>query len=919
MEQWNRFLTTNDLVNANTGQFDPRHMYGMTNQDVFRWPALANGTRRQLLGFFVTMLELPGIPMILWGEEQEYYILENLAPDYVFGRTPMGSSRAWQLHGCYRLGEDVYVNMPFNKSSDGCHDDTVSLDHRDPSHPMRNVLKRMFELRRQYPTLNDGFNLTTLSTRIYNIYLPGSGGLPSPHGVWSVYRGRSEGVQDFRGIGQGNQGVWLIYQNENRTIDYSFNCQSHNNSSTDGAMIAPFASGKTVKNLFYPYEEYTLEDSTFRYGIEGSTELNGCIPQISLLPWDYKALVPKDKWLTPAPTITKVIPGHDERLTSTVADHDTESVSIQIHFSSEMDCESVASSLQIESSTQSLRKAQLDRSSVDCKNVTADTPRLVGEIPTSWIFRADLINVANGVHTYTINNATTKNGHLYTNARDKFHFRIGQPDNPMVFPWSANYTRNLLHQDAAGNLYISPRAAGADKLRYSTNWGSSFSAWQDYTGHNVTLTKQSWSGTDKQKWIGEHVIVHYWSQITGSSDHVQHADLSHTDLPARRWPHVFLQGLWNKFGYDGGLANEMTLQSDGIWHMDLIAEWPNNLIFNVWGMNPDGQADKSMAFGDVDGDGVLDWVPPDSLADNVVNITKTPPKGSLGYKITVNDGNYSYRFLPVGSSAAQAVVAVLLSLLPVATGLLGMWAFKQAFYQVKFNQTGIGKKHNILALLRFKSADNQRLHHSVASMFGQQSTTPPVPGAPPSSIPAIAVETGAPTRRTVLIATMEYDIEDWKIKIKIGGLGVMASLMGKNLGHQNLIWVVPCVGGVDYPTDFGKSSHSPPVAYCRDLLRSTNAAQWRSQWRFSFSATPMRLACNITLYGTSLMFSWTHRYFESNQPPTRIQRAWTTSTAVSTTQHGISASPKPLKDSIQIFTTSTTTMAQSPLCTFYRG
>lgn len=29
----------------------------------------------------------------------------------------------------------------------------------------------------------------------------------------------------------------------------------------------------------------------------------------------------------------------------------------------------------------------------------------------------------------------------------------------------------------------------------------------------------------------------------------------------------------------------------------------------------------------------------------------------------------------------------------------------------------------------------------------------------------------------------------------------MAQLMGKNLGHQDLIWVVPCVGGVDYPVD----------------------------------------------------------------------------------------------------------------------
>lgn len=56
-------------------------------------------------------------------------------------------------------------------------------------------------------------------------------------------------------------------------------------------------------------------------------------------------------------------------------------------------------------------------------------------------------------------------------------------------------------------------------------------------------------------------------------------------------------------------------------------------------------------------------------------------------------------------------------------------------------------------------------------------------------------------RRCVVIATLEYDIEDWKIKIKIGGLGVMAQLMGKNLGHQDLVWVVPCVGDVEYPKD----------------------------------------------------------------------------------------------------------------------
>lgn len=105
VEQWTKLVSNNDMVNSETGEMDPRHMFGMTGQDVFRWPALANGTQRQLLGFFITMLEMPGIPMVFFGEEQASYILENHANDYVFGRTPMASQRAWQLHGCYHLGE----------------------------------------------------------------------------------------------------------------------------------------------------------------------------------------------------------------------------------------------------------------------------------------------------------------------------------------------------------------------------------------------------------------------------------------------------------------------------------------------------------------------------------------------------------------------------------------------------------------------------------------------------------------------------------------------------------------------------------------------------------------------------------------------------------------------------------------------
>lgn len=69
-EAWNTIMVTNDLVNPNTDQFDPRHMFGVTNQDVFRWPAIRNGTERMLLGMFITTIHMPGIPLLAWGEEQ---------------------------------------------------------------------------------------------------------------------------------------------------------------------------------------------------------------------------------------------------------------------------------------------------------------------------------------------------------------------------------------------------------------------------------------------------------------------------------------------------------------------------------------------------------------------------------------------------------------------------------------------------------------------------------------------------------------------------------------------------------------------------------------------------------------------------------------------------------------------------------
>ena len=140
--------------------------------------------------------------------------------------------------------------------------------------------------------------------------------------------------------------------------------------------------------------------------------MNGCLSSLTMAPWDWKAFVPKSQWLTPAPTITRVVPGHDARLESSVKYGEQEVVPLQIRFSSEMDCDSIANNIIIDSTTETGQIAQLNRSSVSCILAEADPPKHVGEMATAFIFNADLTGVSNGVHTYTVNNATSEARHL---------------------------------------------------------------------------------------------------------------------------------------------------------------------------------------------------------------------------------------------------------------------------------------------------------------------------------------------------------------------------------------------------------------------------------------------------------------------------------------------------------------------------
>jgi alpha-1,3-glucan synthase len=61
---WNQMFVNNDFLDPNTGIFDPKHMFGTSNFDVFRWPSLENGTLRSALASFITYLVMPGVPMV---------------------------------------------------------------------------------------------------------------------------------------------------------------------------------------------------------------------------------------------------------------------------------------------------------------------------------------------------------------------------------------------------------------------------------------------------------------------------------------------------------------------------------------------------------------------------------------------------------------------------------------------------------------------------------------------------------------------------------------------------------------------------------------------------------------------------------------------------------------------------------------
>ncbi|KAL8283489.1 hypothetical protein RQP46_005592 [Phenoliferia psychrophenolica] len=786
---WNVMLTTNDFLNPSTGDFDPRHLYGVGNQDVFRWPSLINGTRKNLFGTFITTLLLPGIPLTYYGEEQAMYLYDSQATNYLYGRQPMGSNIAWQKHGCYALGDAQYHDMPFNKGtngalSDGCNDDWNSQDHLDPTAPGRIIMARMLQLRKTYPALLDGFSLQTRGNWTSNGYLPGSNTTATEFGVWSVERGPLTN-QTFTGT-QANTTVWLLYSNLNDSTTITQDCTG-----ADGIMT-PYQSGVAVTNLFHPYDNITLSTSPTSYYLNGLAPYRGCAPSISLVPHGFAAYVPTANWVAPLPVLTGFLPGHDARLTRGTVN--ATNIDLVFQYSTAMSCDSISTGLTLTSErSNATATPTLDKSSVVCGPATGvNVSDLNGAPPTAWAWSGTIINADDGIYMFSLSNVTSSSG-TSTGTTDNLLVRKGLETNIMIFPAStaANYYNPLLTPED-GHYYLNHQSYGASSFRWSSDYGQNWSPWNAWESR-TQLEETDFNTTDM--WDGKHVKVQYHSELAASSDHVVEADAEWDGVGTRRIPTFLLRGKYNDWGYDNGLSYKFKRNTVGAWTINIMMTWPTYFhVMPISGL-------KNLFYGDVDNDGILDRLQPTSQSYNYMNVSE-PTGGHLGYQLIIDEASLRWHVVPRGSQIVQIILFFLLALVPPLTAVIAVVAYRRAFYTVTYNRVGVAAPRQLPLWFTALSSKSKRSDFGSTNEVGMLEKKSPGPDHAFGDVHDGAIWPDDPdARRKVLIATLEYELIGVvpPIKVKIGGLGVMSSLMGKAMTDVDMIWVVPKVKDIEYP------------------------------------------------------------------------------------------------------------------------
>ncbi|KAL7417332.1 putative alpha-glucan synthase [Mrakia frigida] len=758
---WRQININEDMINSQTGLYDPRHWMGVTNHDIFRWPAMINGTQKQAFGNYVGMLMIPGIPLIYYGEEQGMYLFDNTAANYLFGRQAMTATPAWEKHGCYKLGSTQYHNFEFGKSLFGCEDSWNALDHFDPTSPGFRYLQRIFNLRNTYPGLMDGFQVNLHSSQTYFIQLPGSNATQTEVGLRSNSRSAlTYQLNTEQFLGEMTETVWLLWHNENKTTTYAAACGDGNDPDW---IQSPYPGPVTVKNLFYPYETLNLVKSSLYFNLDDQEPTRACLPEITLEPFGFRAYVPEDLWLPGPPVLTKFSPGHDARLLTVAGATNETSFDIVLEYDQEMDCDSMNAAVTISYNGTGTTTPSFEGDGT-CTALTNQAPpeELSVVPPSGWRYTRTVQNAGDGVYEFLVANATTYQTGGHTGVTAHLMVRKGAIDNAMVWTVQADYSKTLL-TGSAGSWTLNHAAAGAEKFRYSGTYGLTWSDWADY---EATTSISDDTFNDKF-WDDQHIQVQYWSELAGSAAPLVHGDSSTYTGGERRVPKLLARGDFNQFGFDQGVPSSFKQAgTDGDWELPIIARWPSYIQMNIYGFD-------DYFYGDSDGDGVMDRLPPNSLSANYFNMT-APPAHKLGWTLKVNDKSGKWSLEPRGHAAINIICFFLFLFIPPLTAILTAVLYEKRFYAIKINKYGVkaGKESVVNEEKEGRLAPGQKI---------------------------IGWPEDVNKRRKMLIATLEYEILDWKIKVKIGGLGVMSKLMGTAMTDCDLVWVIPKVGGVEYP------------------------------------------------------------------------------------------------------------------------
>lgn len=181
--------------------------------------------------------------------------------------------------------------------------------------------------------------------------------------------------------------------------------------------------------------------------------------------------------------------------------------------------------------------------------------------------------------------------------------RVGSTSNPLVFPaTSASRSSRLLTISPESGFSLRHEAPGANLFRYSVDFGKSWSQWKDY--ENVKdLGWYPFSKTSKK-----HIMVDYWCLKCGSAAHRVTAEMTDQYQPKanpQSLPSLHLHGEFNLFGLDSGMSGQMKLGNDGYWRIPFMWRFPAKVLLDVWG-------ERSMYFGDIDNDTILDRLPPNA-------------------------------------------------------------------------------------------------------------------------------------------------------------------------------------------------------------------------------------------------------------------------------------------------------------------